>query len=240
MNAPAVCPIAVQKISNAGGGAFVGAPWRVVWHTTENSNIQAAYQELIDKHYEPHFLLDASNIWQLTPLDVAARALQHTGDPQTNRNNAIQIEQVGFAGRPKPPDLLASSRRLALWLAEAFSIPWVWPNGPAQPPVNGQDPGHHVRSVAAWAKGGHFEHSDVPENIHWDSGFTEAERAFLTAALPVPTTPPPLPSDTYVVVAGDTLYGISRRTGVPLATLATLNGISAPYVIRPGQVLKIR
>jgi LysM repeat protein len=44
---------------------------------------------------------------------------------------------------------------------------------------------------------------------------------------------------TYVVKAGDTLYSIARRYGKTVDALAALNGISAPYTIKVGQVLVI-
>jgi len=44
---------------------------------------------------------------------------------------------------------------------------------------------------------------------------------------------------TYVVKAGDTLYSIARRYGKTVNALAALNGISAPYTIKVGQVLVI-
>lgn len=43
---------------------------------------------------------------------------------------------------------------------------------------------------------------------------------------------------TYTVQRGDTLYGISRKTGTSVRDLARLNGISAPYTIEIGQRLK--
>ena len=43
----------------------------------------------------------------------------------------------------------------------------------------------------------------------------------------------------YVVARGDTLYSIAFRHGVDFRALAQRNGIGPPYVIRPGQVLKI-
>jgi LysM repeat protein len=47
------------------------------------------------------------------------------------------------------------------------------------------------------------------------------------------------PTKTYTVVKGDTLSGIGAKTGVAWKTIASLNGISSPYIIRPGQVLKL-
>ncbi|MFE7315148.1 peptidoglycan-binding protein [Streptomyces sp. NPDC057555] len=43
---------------------------------------------------------------------------------------------------------------------------------------------------------------------------------------------------TYTVRKGDTLSGIGARLGVKWRTLAELNNIEAPYVIKPGQTLK--
>lgn len=57
------------------------------------------------------------------------------------------------------------------------------------------------------------------------------------APLPGPT-PPPAPR-TYTVVSGDSLSSIGSKTGVPWATIASLNGINSPYVIYIGQVLKL-
>ena len=69
-----------------------------------------------------------------------------------------------------------------------------------------------------------------------------------TLKLPGPEAgppPPPLESGevggegTYVVQAGDYLYIIARRIGVNWHQLADLNGIRAPYIVYPGQVIKL-
>lgn len=52
----------------------------------------------------------------------------------------------------------------------------------------------------------------------------------------------PVAAKTYVVQAGDTLYGIAMTLGLGpngVQELATLNGITDPSTIRPGQVLKL-
>ena len=41
------------------------------------------------------------------------------------------------------------------------------------------------------------------------------------------------------MASGDTLYGISQRLGVTLAALGRANGLAAPWVIRPGQRLRV-
>lgn len=43
----------------------------------------------------------------------------------------------------------------------------------------------------------------------------------------------------YTVAAGDTLYSIAFAHGMDFRTLAALNGIQSPYVIHPGQLLKL-
>jgi len=43
----------------------------------------------------------------------------------------------------------------------------------------------------------------------------------------------------YRVVKGDTLYGIAREFSVTIASIQELNGLSASYVLRVGDVLKI-
>ncbi|GIS02197.1 MAG: hypothetical protein CM15mP103_07480 [Gammaproteobacteria bacterium] len=42
----------------------------------------------------------------------------------------------------------------------------------------------------------------------------------------------------YVVEPGDTLYAVAFRLGMDYRTLASLNKIDPPYVIRVGQALK--
>ena len=55
------------------------------------------------------------------------------------------------------------------------------------------------------------------------------------------TTKPSTPANTttYIVVKGDTLSKIGTKTGVAWKTIADLNGIKFPYVVRVGQVLKL-
>ncbi|MEH6757242.1 MAG: M23 family metallopeptidase [Parasphingorhabdus sp.] len=46
-------------------------------------------------------------------------------------------------------------------------------------------------------------------------------------------------NSTYVVQSGDTLRGIANRTGASSQIIAATNHLTAPYVIQPGQRLKI-
>lgn len=44
---------------------------------------------------------------------------------------------------------------------------------------------------------------------------------------------------TYIVRSGDTLYGVSNRTGAAADAIARANGLSAPYMLQVGQRLEI-
>lgn len=41
------------------------------------------------------------------------------------------------------------------------------------------------------------------------------------------------------VVAGDTVYSIARRHNVPMSALINANGLRAPYVLQPGQIIHL-
>lgn len=62
--------------------------------------------------------------------------------------------------------------------------------------------------------------------------------AIVTTTTPSTSTPT-LTGDTYTVQAGDNLFRIALRFGVPLATLAEVNHIENPRLIYVGQVLTI-
>lgn len=55
-----------------------------------------------------------------------------------------------------------------------------------------------------------------------------------TAAVPKPAA-----SGTYTVQSGDNLTKIAAAHGTTFAVIASLNGLSNPYIIQPGQVLKL-
>jgi hypothetical protein len=106
----------------------------------------------------------------------------HSG-VETNRDSAVQIEVVGFAGAPKHPQTLRNVARLCRWIEATHGVPKVWPSGFPKPPVNGGDPGHHNRDAATWDdQGGHYGHCHVPENVHWDPAYTSVEVDYLMAA----------------------------------------------------------
>ena len=50
--------------------------------------------------------------------------------------------------------------------------------------------------------------------------------------------PPPASGGQYIVQRGDTLYSIAFRFGWDWKALAARNGIAAPYLIKPGQIVR--
>ena len=180
------CPFAQWMPISGSCGSFVGGPFRIIHHTTEGSSAQAAFQAFRAHRSDPHFTVDDHGIYQHIDTGLAARALRNLeGGVQTNRYSAIQIEVVGFAGRPKSGPTLQNVAQLCRWIEQTHGVPQAWPAGFPKPAINGQDPGGHNRSAAIWnQQGGHYGHSQVPENIHWDPAYTQQEATFVLAYNP--------------------------------------------------------
>ena len=175
------CPFAVWKPISGPSGTYTGGPFKIVHHTTEGSSAQGAFSAFEANRSDPHFTVDANGIFQHIDTAQSARALRNpSGGVETNRDSAVQIEVVGFAHRPKIRATLENVRRLCRWIEAAHGVPKVWPNGPPKPAVGGQDPGGHNRHAQTWdTKGGHYGHSNVPENTHWDPAYSAQEVDFL-------------------------------------------------------------
>jgi NTE family protein len=179
----ATCPFAEQRPISGTSGSYAGGVFKIVHHTTEGGSAEGAFTAFKNNRSDPHFTVDASNVYQHIDTDTAARSLRNApGGVETNRDRALQIEVVGFAGKSKNRATLKNLARLCRWLEQTHGVPLVWPSGLPKPPKNGKDPGGHLRSTENWAKGGHFGHCHVPENTHWDPAYTKLEVDYLMAA----------------------------------------------------------
>jgi hypothetical protein len=180
------CPFAQWVPLSGSCGSYVGGPYRIIHHTTEGGSAAGAFAAFKAHRSDPHFTVDDHAVYQHIDTGVAARALRNAvGGVETNRLSAIQIEVVGTAGRPKSRPTLENVARLCRWLEHTHGVPQAWPAGFPKPAINGQDPGGHNRNASIWAtKGGHYGHSQVPENTHWDPGYTQAEATFILAYNP--------------------------------------------------------
>jgi hypothetical protein len=178
----AICPFAKFEEITGPVGDYLGGPFKIVHHTTEGTSYAGAKAAYKAKRVDPHFTVAGEDIFEHIDTGKSARALRNDpGGVQTNRDSAVQIEVVAFAGKPKDIATLRSVAKLCRWIEETHGIEQTWPNGPPRASTNGHDPGGHNRSSATWdASGGHYGHSQVPENNHWDPGYTAAELAIVT------------------------------------------------------------
>jgi N-acetylmuramoyl-L-alanine amidase len=196
------CPFATWRPISGSCGPNLGGPFKIVHHTTEGSTAEGALSAFQSHRSDPHFTVDGTRIFQHIDTSEGARALRNdAGGVQTNRDSAVQIELVGFAHLPKDRRALTNVARLCRWIEETHGVAKTWPAGLPLPARNGRDPGGHNRDPQIWdSTSGHYGHSQVPENTHWDPGYTQAEAAFILAATfdntgrLVAPEPPPLPA----------------------------------------------
>jgi hypothetical protein len=181
------CPFAQWMPLPWTSGRYLSGPFKIVHHTTEGSTAQGAFDTYAKRHDIPHFTVDVTTIYQHVDTSIAVTALAHpAGTVETNRSSAVQLELVGFAGKPKSKASLENVARLCRWIEETHDIPQEWPNGFPDPPKNGHDPGHHNRNETNWrTKGGHYGHCHVPVNDHWDPAYTQEETDFVMSFTPV-------------------------------------------------------
>lgn len=180
----AKCPFAEWKPISGASGSYTGGPFKIVHHTTEGSSAAGAFYAFAANRSDPHFTVDVAKVYQHIDTNMGARALRNApGGVQTNRDSAIQIELVGFAGKRKNARALTNLARLCRWLESEHNIARTWPSGKPKPPVNGKDPGGHNRNPATWdSQSGHYGHCHVPENTHWDPAYDAIEADFLLTA----------------------------------------------------------
>jgi lysozyme family protein len=172
-----------------GIGSYTEGPFKIIHHTTQGSTAAGAIATYRQTNNYPHFTVAEDVVYQHVDTNIAVTALAHpSGTVETNRSHAIQIELVGFAERSKSQTSLATMATLCRWLEEQHNIPPVWPNGLPYPPVNGHEPNVPFnRSETNWRnKGGHYGHCHVPNNHHWDPGYTADEVALVMEGAATP------------------------------------------------------
>ncbi|MFF5778184.1 hypothetical protein ACFY7Y_14685 [Streptomyces virginiae] len=171
-------PEAERLGSGSIGGAMdtPNAPPRVVWHTTESGAGDAAFTNvgayLSSAASEPHILYDPTTdrLGQYGPLNQSARALRNAGTVRTNRTGrvCIQIEVLAKASTPftgywKP----GKNFRALLRAIRSWGVPDEWPAGRLAQSYSDDSP----RPLTVWqTRGGHYGHSNIPGNDHWDPG----------------------------------------------------------------------
>jgi hypothetical protein len=155
-------PGAMRVQVQAGIGAFIGVPARLVWHTTEGTSLPTYSGS------HPHFTLDfeRQTLYQHIPITSGAMALENdAGGVETNRAHAIQVELVGFAkdsANWSDADY-AEIAKLARWIEKHAGV--------ARRCSVTFEAGVNHMSNSQWLNySGHCGHQHVPENEHWDPG----------------------------------------------------------------------
>lgn len=165
-------PSASRSVQGTNAGAYSGGPYKGVLHTTEGALAAGAIAAFRSSGSWPHFLVGPEGaIWQFIDTALAARALRNLGGGvETNRDSAIQIEIVGFAGQPTvhskaQMDVL---RQLMIWVETAHG---VVPIGPGRPFATHYGQAGIRFDNTTWDSfAGWCGHCHVPENDHYDPG----------------------------------------------------------------------
>ncbi len=229
-----------------GGAMDTSSPPRVVWHTTESpagsSYFYSVATFLIRVGAEPQVIYDPVSdlLGQFGPLTSSGRALRNDGTRRTNREGkvCIQVEVLGRARSPWTDGFDPAAKpnfRKLLAAARAHGVPDTWPAG--SPAATAAAATRRDRTT--WqTRGGHYGHSQVPGNDHWDPGGIDTGIVPGKPDAPGPSTPPPA-TGVHVVKKGETLSAIAARHKTTVPVLAKLNGLKDPDVLKTGQRLKL-
>lgn len=189
------CPFAVKAPvpGHTGGfGEFIPGVPKIVHHTTEGGSYIGAYVTYRKTGALPHFTDSFEGgtygVWQHLPIDVAASALKHPAHSgETNRDNAIQIEHVGFAATSSRwlPGYLDGIGRLCRWIEQQTGC---------RPVASARFAAGAPRlDWASWhMSDGHLGHMHVPWNDHVDPGAIDINRILATTAEVKAMYDPPL------------------------------------------------
>jgi hypothetical protein len=80
------CPFAIWHPLNGPAGPFTSGPFKIVHHTTEGSTAKGAFAALGSAHADSHFVVDATDIYQLVDTGMAvATCAREEGDTLTRK-----------------------------------------------------------------------------------------------------------------------------------------------------------
>jgi LysM repeat protein len=250
-------PAYITGVTKFGGQSVGGAmdsptkPPRMVWHTTESpaggnyfSSI-AAYLIRVGAEPQVIYCPATDRLGQFGPLTQSGRALRNDGAYRVNRTGkvCIQVEVLGYAKSPWTTGFDPAKKpnyRKLIAAGRAHGIPDEWPVG--KPPATAAAATRRPKET--WEnKGGHYAHSQIRGQNHWDPGGID------TSIVPgKPATTPTDPGEgtvtqpgtgTYKVKDDDTLTSIAKAHGTTVAKLTSLNNLSNPDRLTVGQILKV-
>lgn len=152
------------------GGPLKGGAPRAVWFTSESDpktvSCRSVAETLIRENRPAHLVWNPfeGDIFQLIAVTLAARLLP--GDLGREGRVCVQIMVVGQVRTPFTDSPLKGLSELMNWL-DSWKVPRRWPAGP---PLQAPQSYQAARGRRAWARGGHFGHSQVPEEVGADPG----------------------------------------------------------------------
>jgi hypothetical protein len=165
----------------ASPGTYVSGPFRGVLHTTEVKAYEPSQATYYGKTFAPHFTLatvhGAVVMYQHYPIDRSARALEHKGNIQTNRQSAIQIEIAWTAEdiATLPPEYTAKLREWMRWVESQTGVTRTAPKFFGNEAFGVDSPSRMTaeewKSFDGWCG-----HQHVPQNKHWDPGLIDIDQ----------------------------------------------------------------
>lgn len=223
-------------------GTLLGGERKVVWHTTENdptkTSALAVARYLNNVGAQVHLVWNPNTgeMVQMIPANRGGRGLMNkAGGVQTNNGGSVvfQIEVVGQAKNPWTNGPCKGLDVIVAFLRQ-LGVPDVWPAGDLKPyPASYGG----VRSTAAWAKGGHFGHSQVPENDHGDPGDIDQKK--ITGAAVTPSTPAsPIPNLPVSPKPTSVVLNVGSR-GPAVVRVQKIVGASADGIYGPNTKAKV-
>jgi hypothetical protein len=191
-------PEARRIRADTDGGPLVGGAPRAVWLTLGTApgavSVQSAAQRLISEQRPCHLIWDplTGDIAQLISVLRAGRALgaadhldwapgrvqAHAKAINAEGRVCVQIGVLGHPGQPFTGGTLVGVETIVSWL-DSWGVPRRWPAGRPGGYRIDAPPAAAVpdrRSRVAWARGGHFGASQVPECGNAGPGAVDIDR----------------------------------------------------------------
>ncbi|MFJ8391125.1 N-acetylmuramoyl-L-alanine amidase [Streptomyces sp. NPDC094438] len=156
-------------------------------------------------------------------VDTANRAWAQVGGNRT----WLSVENEGRGGDALTDAQITRCAEVLAWAHKTHGVPLQLASGPS-----GRGLGYHAMGGSAW--GGHTSCPGSKVVAQLDDILARAK----SLAAGGSSGGDGSIGTSYTVKAGDTLSGIGAKLGIKWQTLADLNGIKSPYVIKPGQKLK--
>lgn len=165
--------------SYGSSNSYLGGKPKVVWHSTESDpgSIEGNLRYAESVGYGPHIWWDPSTgeIVQVLPVTTPATALADPAGRGINRMGSVvvQVEVIGRAAKgPLSHGPLKGVGRLREFF-RSLGVPEVFPAGVPVGAVAGD------RSVfGPKSSGGHYTHSQIPDNTHVDPGLIRKSLLF--------------------------------------------------------------